>query len=64
MLDIMYEIYEELSENCSDTAGDDIEDIGTTINTFGVFNQVNEIEEKRLKIKDKIKTSASTDMRD
>ena len=42
----------------------DIEDIGATINTSGVFSQVNEIEEKLQEIKDKIETSASTDMCD
>lgn len=64
MLDVMYEIYKELSENCGNTAEDDIGSICATIKSSGVFSQVNEIEEKLQEIKDKIETSASTDMRD
>lgn len=54
MLDIMCVIFTELSENYSDMAKDDIEDIRSIINSSGVFSKVNELESKLQEIRKKI----------
>ncbi len=46
MLDIMYMIYTELHTGCCEAAKEDIEDIRSTINSSGIFNKVDEIQEK------------------
>ena len=54
MLDIMYMIYTELSTECHDSVKDDIDDIRSTINSSGVFNEVEEIKNKLQDVKSKI----------
>ena len=54
MLDIMHQIYKELSNDCSDSAKDDIDDIRSIINSSGVFDKVTEIKNKLQEIRKEI----------
>ena len=59
LLEILFSIYSELTNNYTDSAKEDIDDICATINSSGVFNQVPQLDTRLREIQRQITQSSN-----